>query len=222
MNIVSRKEWGAKPATSRSKLVAGRVTTLVLHHTTGSYAGPQTVRNIQKFHQGPSRKWADIAYSFLVAPDGTIFEGRGWDTQGAHARGHNATSIGVAYIGDGSKPVPVEAQRSIVWLAEEAEVYFGKLRRVGHRDVGATACPGTQLYAWWTGGAAVPKKTAVKPAPAAAVKPETKTIVPPVAETETIVPPVEEPAADPFALKPSWVSRTQWTRLAEWVKSQQK
>ena len=222
MNIVSREQWGAKPATSRSKLVAGRVTTLVLHHTTGSYAGPQTVRNIQTFHQGPSRKWADIAYSFLVAPDGTIFEGRGWDTQGAHARGHNATSIGVAYIGDGSKPVPVEAQRSIVWLAEEAEVYFGKLRRVGHRDVGATACPGTRLYDWWTGGAAVPKKTAVKPVPAAAVKPKTETIVPPVAESETIVSPVEEPAADRFALKPSWVSRTQWTRLAEWVKSQQK
>jgi len=153
VTIVPRAGWGAAAARSRTSLRPSRVRLLVLHHTTGVYVGPQTVRTIQEFHQGPQRKWADIGYNFLVAPDGTIFEGRGWSTVGAHARGRNSESVGVAFIGDGSRVVPLPAQRSIVWLAEEADRRFGRLQRVGHRDVGSTACPGQALYDWWVRGA---------------------------------------------------------------------
>ena len=155
MNIVGRAEWGAKPAVGVTNLVPSRVGMCVLHHTTGTYAGVQTVRNIQAFHQGPTRKWADIAYSFLVAPDGTIFEGRGWGKQGAHTKGYNSSSVGIAFIGDGRLPVPAPALASIAWLGSEADRRFGTLRRVGHRDVGSTVCPGDALHGWWMGGAAV-------------------------------------------------------------------
>ena len=156
MRLVTRSEWGAGPAKAVTRLAADRVGMLVLHHTTGDYLGPSTIRGIQAFHQGPQRGWSDIAYNFLVAPDGTVFEGRGWAAQGAHAKGHNAKSVGVAYVGDGRKPVPVEAMRAIFALAAEAEVKFGSLRRVGHRDVGSTVCPGDLLYRWWVSGAALP------------------------------------------------------------------
>jgi hypothetical protein len=156
VRIVSRAEWGARPASSSTRLQPDRVGLLVLHHTTGRYAGWETVRQIQAFHQGPTRKWSDVGYNFLVAPDGTVFEGRGWDRVGAHARGRNSESVGVAFIGDGRSPVPVEAQRAIVALAGEAERRFGRLQRVGHRDVGSTVCPGDDLYAWWVGGAFLP------------------------------------------------------------------
>ena len=165
MNIVGRAEWGAKPAVGVTNLVPSRVGMCVLHHTTGTYAGPQTVRNIQAFHQGPTRKWADIAYSFLVAPDGTIFEGRGWGKQGAHAKGYNSSSVGIAFIGDGRLPVPAPALASIAWLGSEADRRFGTLRRVGYRDVGSTVCPGDALHGWWMGGAASPAAT-VPAAPA--------------------------------------------------------
>jgi hypothetical protein len=151
VNIVSRGEWGAARAKSVTALNPSRVTMFVLHHTTGTYAGYGTVRAIQAFHQGPQRGWADVGYNFLVAPSGEVFEGRGWDRVGAHARGHNSASIGVAFIGDGSKPVPDAAKRSVLLLADEADRRFGKLNRVGHRDVGATACPGDLLYVWWSG-----------------------------------------------------------------------
>ena len=144
----------------------------MLHHTTGTYAGPQTVRNIQAFHQGPTRKWADIAYSCLVAPTGEIFKGRGWGKQGAHAKGHNSSSIGIAYIGDGRTLPPVEALASIAWLGDEADRRFGTLRRVGHRDVGSTVCPGDALHGWWMGGAAV-----TLPEPASAVEVPSKGVV---------------------------------------------
>jgi hypothetical protein len=170
MEIVSRGEWGAAPAKGgRTLLRVGRVTSFVLHHTTGQYSGPQTVRQIQAFHQGPSRKWADIGYNLLVAPDGTVFEGRGWDVQGAHARGHNAVSLGIAFIGDGRKPVSDEAKRSILLLAGEADRRFGVLRRVGHRDVGSTVCPGDVLYGWWVSGPSLPAAAPSQPSGASEV-----------------------------------------------------
>ncbi|HEY7823315.1 MAG TPA: N-acetylmuramoyl-L-alanine amidase [Acidimicrobiia bacterium] len=156
MEFVSRADWGAAPAKSTTPLVPARVTKFVLHHTTGTYKGASSVRAIQKFHQGPERNWSDIGYNWLVGDDGTIFEGRGWGFSGAHARGHNSVSIGVAYIGDGSRPVPDVAKFSILRVAAEADRRFGSLLRVGHRDVGSTACPGDGLYRWWVSGPALP------------------------------------------------------------------
>lgn len=163
MRFVSRAEWGAVAARGSTPLQPQRVRMFVLHHTTGSYRGPSTVRAIQKFHQGPQRGWADIGYNFLVGPDGVVYEGRGWAFQGAHARGHNAESVGVAFIGDGSRRPPAAAEAAIVWLFGEAERRFGSLRRVGHRDVGSTACPGDALYRWWVSVGALPAAPSQRP-----------------------------------------------------------
>jgi len=153
MRIVSRAEWGAAPARSTTPLNPAGVNLFVLHHTTGSFRGARTVRSIQQFHQGPQRGWADIGYNFLVAPDGVVYEGRGWAFRGAHARGYNHRSVGVAFIGDGSQPMPQPAQQAVLELLAEAEVRFGPLRTVGHRDVGSTTCPGDAIYAWWSSDA---------------------------------------------------------------------
>jgi hypothetical protein len=136
------------------------VTRLFLHHTTGWNPDTESwLRGIQSFHL-KDRGWSDIAYSWLVSADGDIWEGRGWDVQGAHTRGHNSRSIGVAYLGDGGRSVPPEAIGGIVEVMEEADRRFGrKLIREGHRDVGATACPGDILYAWLRTGAEPPRAT---------------------------------------------------------------
>ena len=187
MNIVSRGEWGAKPAKSQTRLHPDRVTRLVLHHTTGTFTSAATVRSIQAFHQGPERNWADIGYNFLVAPTGAIYEGRGWNYTGAHARGHNSTSIGVAYIGDGRQSVPEAAKVSILRLSAEAERRFGVLRKVGHRDVGSTVCPGDVLYQWWVSGPSLPSATPVEPA---------------------------DP--DGWGNRPAWVPKQAWQSLVDW------
>lgn len=40
-------------------------------------------------------------HSFLIGEDGLVYEGRGWDTQGAHAGGGwNSKSIGISFMGN--------------------------------------------------------------------------------------------------------------------------
>jgi len=53
--------------------------------------------------------WADIGYNFLVDEDGNVYEGRGWDTVGAHTYGYNRVSIGIGFIGEFSYRTPNSA-----------------------------------------------------------------------------------------------------------------
>ena len=170
MKIVSRAEWGALPA--RSKAGIRSANHFIVHHTTGDHRGRDDsanwVRAIQRFHMN-SRQWADIAYSFLIDKNGVIFEGRGWDVAGAHTQGHNSSSIGVAFLGDGTLDVPDAVFRALQDLYEEACARYGSdIPVVGHRDLGATACPGGVLYDWVKGGgynapSGTPIVTAVDP-----------------------------------------------------------
>lgn len=41
---------------------------------------------MQTFHM-ESKGWDDIGYNFMIGGDGAVYEGRGWDSQGAHTKG---------------------------------------------------------------------------------------------------------------------------------------
>lgn len=149
MNVISRDIWGALPAKSRTPF-RGDVNGFVVHHTTGEHVGRNDsaawMRSIQRYHLG--KGWSDIGYHFVVDQNGAVFEGRGWDVQGAHASGHNSDTIGVAFLGDGDR-VTDAALHSIANLYAAACDYYGTdLVLQGHRDVGSTHCPGSRLYAW--------------------------------------------------------------------------
>ena len=47
-----------------------------------------------------SNGWSDIGYSFLVGGDGNVYEGRGFNIQGAHTSGYNSVGYGVCFIGN--------------------------------------------------------------------------------------------------------------------------
>ena len=146
MDIISRAEWGARSPRNRQTVSWSQRTEFVVHYSEGPTT--QTPRSIQDFHMGPSRGWSDIGYNFLVDVQGRIYEGRGWLVVGAHAPGHNTSGIGVCMIGrDGD--ATVAAKRSIRWLYDVACRHAGRpLKKLGHRDVYSTSCPGDQLYAW--------------------------------------------------------------------------
>ncbi|KAF6779908.1 hypothetical protein AHF37_00527 [Paragonimus kellicotti] len=98
-------------------------------------------------HAKVERYWLFL----LVGNDGKVYEGRGWGVVGAHARGVNSRSVGIAFIGDFTKiqpsPAAINSARELI----EEGVRKGKIsknhRVRGHRDVNSTTCPGDRLYA---------------------------------------------------------------------------
>jgi hypothetical protein len=147
MDLVRRSAWGAAPPNGKPIAIATPVRTLYLHHSAGADGGPEVIRSIQRFHQD-TRGWADIAYTWLYSPrDRVFYEGRGPGISGAHTRGHNRESHAVCVLGnyEATKP-PSHVIEDLADWARWHGGTWGPNRYVGHRDVGATVCPGKHLY----------------------------------------------------------------------------
>ena len=178
--IVTRSGWQADESIRKEKPVyADALRMAFVHHTAGtnSYTraqAPAVVRAIELYHV-KGNGWNDIGYNALVDRFGTVYEGRfgGIDRNvvGAHAKGFNTGSFGIAVMGDfravDPPPAAVDALvRTLAWRLDLGHVdplstfngissgneRFGPgipvfLRAIsGHRDTGLTTCPGQRLY----------------------------------------------------------------------------
>lgn len=179
--VVSRAGWGADELLGLDAAGHERwpraiwpLQKLIVHHT----AWPEriddpasAVRSIHRMHAA-DRGWGDIGYGYLIAADGTIYEGRAAPLTGpahapagAHAIDHNAGSLGIALLGDltASEPTPAARESLIALLAHEAarasidptgagpyvNPVTGRRSRfpniAAHRDIADTECPGGGL-----------------------------------------------------------------------------
>lgn len=123
------------------------------------------IDEIRRWHMSPPLNWGDIGYHFLVDRDGTVGEGRPVHKIGAHVRGHNQDSIGIALLGGHGSEADddpeehftdvqlVALRRLILELQEE----FGHMEVSGHNRYANKACPGFRAAKWW----AEPPKIAV-------------------------------------------------------------
>jgi len=103
MKFVSRAGWHAREPTSVTALP--RPTELVYHYSAADadeqsdHANcPKRVRGIQNFHMD-TRKWNDVAYSFLVCKHGYVFEGRGWRHRTAATGDANGYTLACCFLG---------------------------------------------------------------------------------------------------------------------------
>ena len=111
-----------------------------------------TVEDVRRLHVD-RYKWADVGYHWLLRypSDGApieLYAGRPESVVGAHARGDNGASVGVAIVWNASEVAPPpELLEALAWHVA------GVLRRYGlgtaalraHRDLVATECPGALL-----------------------------------------------------------------------------
>ncbi|WP_435107780.1 peptidoglycan recognition protein family protein [Nocardiopsis synnemataformans] len=151
---VSRSDlgWGSSPAT-RANPRSG----LVIHYDSADQglarkdhaACLKYWRDTRSFHTGPSRGWADIAYSFMGCAHGYVLEGRGlYKTQAAQPGGNTSHYSVTLATGptDVITPEQINAVRALrQWLMEPDTSIAGTV--LGHRDFISTSCPGDRAYA---------------------------------------------------------------------------
>lgn len=164
----------AEPAYA-SSLNASIIHHTVSSNSYGPNDGAALVRGIYSYHVR-SLGWNDIGYNALVDKYGVVYEGRhgGLDRNviGAHVTGFNTGTFGISLIGDYRSTIPSTEQLSAVtrmvsWRMDLAhrdprgtatltsrggdKHPAGRVvstRAVGgHRDLGATTCPGDRAYA---------------------------------------------------------------------------
>ncbi|GAA4912445.1 N-acetylmuramoyl-L-alanine amidase [Stackebrandtia albiflava] len=164
--IIGCAGWGARRPTSPVDIVGHRPSKIIVHHTVTANTSDRSkaqakrhARQVQNIHMN-SNGWRDTGYLFLVSRGGFITEGRHRSlemlrggrrfVEGAHTSGHNTTGFGVALEGSYhlSAPVPDRQWRALVHLCAFACQKYGIAPRkiYGHRDFGATACPGDRMY----------------------------------------------------------------------------
>lgn len=135
VRVVTRAGWGCDERRRESgQVYDAQIDKIVVHHTAtpnGADAAA-TVRGVFNYHV--SGEYIDIAYHWLIGPDGTVYEGRwardypngtphvgeneaGQNVRGGHALGHNTNTIGIALLGTFTSARPTDAAvRSLVRL----------------------------------------------------------------------------------------------------------
>ncbi len=120
---------------------------IILHCTATPEGQDFTVEQIRDCHVR-GFGWNDIGYHFVIYRDGSVHVGRPLEIAGAHCKGYNAHSIGIAYVGgyasDGKTPKDTRtpAQREALYrLVAELQEQFPGASVHCHNEFAAKACP---------------------------------------------------------------------------------
>lgn len=152
--LARRSEWAdhapfvshLKPAGYFNRLTIHHSGSLVLRHTDR----PSVIEDLNDVLAAHMRlRYGDIGYHFMVDYAGRVWEGRSLSREGAHVSCENEGNIGVMLLGNFEKQKPSAAQVEtlgtvVSLLCRHFDI---AARRVfGHRDIGASVCPGRHLY----------------------------------------------------------------------------
>jgi hypothetical protein len=158
--VLPRSAWTtAKPDLSDMD-VMGDIDRITVHHTgmktdyksTSYRAAVEDIEAIRDFHTtDKDRKWADIAYHYVVDPAGRVWQGRPLVYQGAHTKLSNEHNLGIVVMGDFENQFPAAVQ--LTTLASFM-TFLRKLYRVPvahiytHGELKSTECPGKHLQSY--------------------------------------------------------------------------
>lgn len=112
---------------------------IIIHHA----GAPADAETIDRWHR--ERGWSGIGYHYVIRADGQAEPGRPERVAGAHAKGVNATTLGICMGVDAREGVPELCYQGAVLLAANLCRRFGlgagDVR--GHSEVGTTetVCP---------------------------------------------------------------------------------
>tara|TARA_R100000541_G_scaffold54509_1_gene63010 strand:+ start:571 stop:990 length:420 start_codon:yes stop_codon:yes gene_type:complete len=123
-----------------------KINKIIIHCTATPEGRDVSLKEVRQWHT-KERGWSDIGYHFLVLLDGSVEEGRPLERTGAHTKGHNWDSIGIAYVGGldtemNPKDTRNDKQKDslVDLLCQLKDAYGGVI--YGHNNYSTKACPG--------------------------------------------------------------------------------
>ena len=158
LSIIPRSGWNAAAPLPYKQHTPVQIT---VHHEGTNLEvtsdAARKIKAIQTWGMGPDRKWVDIPYHFLIAPDGKIYEGRSVTTVGETATEYDPTGhLLITCLGNlEQQEVRPEQLASLVkTIAYCSKKYKIPLETMStHRDNSKqTSCPGKNLYAYFQNG----------------------------------------------------------------------
>lgn len=157
--IVPRSEWKANEPRPYKQHTPVQIT---VHHEGGKVLDPsadggQRLKNIQAWGMGPDRNWADIPYHFLIAADGTVYEGRAVNTVGETNTEYDPTGhLLICFLGNYQQQ---ELNPQLLDVLTRLIAYLCKKYNISpetiatHRDHSKqTDCPGKNIYPYFENG----------------------------------------------------------------------
>ncbi len=122
------------------------ITEIIVHSTATPKGMNATAKDIDRWHR--QKGYNCIGYHFVILRNGQIQAGRAIGAVGAHCKGNNTNTIGVAYVGGlnedkQSADTRTGAQKiSLNVLLGNLVKQYPTIRKIsGHRDYCNTACP---------------------------------------------------------------------------------
>lgn len=108
---------------------------------------------IDRWHR--EKGWLKIGYHYVISRDGSIEIGRNEDTIGAHAKGYNATSVGICLVGglsEDNEPEDNFTDEQWLMLTRLVDGISSKhpdAKIIGHNNVSTKTCPNFDVGEWY-------------------------------------------------------------------------
>ena len=148
-----------------------QINTIIVHCTAtraewwANRSAEEKAAECKSWHLGNG--WSDIGYHYLIDRDGTVTEGRPIEQAGAHAKGHNSKSVGIALWGGHGgdqddqfeEHFTPEQDRALRRLIAQLRMEYPAITTImGHNEVSAKMCPCFQVTEWLNNVETKPKK----------------------------------------------------------------
>lgn len=157
--IMPKSQWKGVEGRPYKQHVPVKIT---VHHEGGKILtktddAKQRLKNIQTWGMGPDRKWADVPYHLLIAPDGTVYEGRNPLTVGETNTEYDPTGhLLICFLGNYSQQKLDKKLLKVLvnLLADQCIKYNISATDIStHRDHSKqTTCPGEDIYSYFKNG----------------------------------------------------------------------
>ena len=158
--LVTREQWGSEPQEmpDSRKHVPKYIT---IHHAGVDWkAGADPMKFVKSMQAWGQRekKWPDLAYHFLIAPDGRIFEARKLEYEPESNTKYDLQGhIGVELMGNFEEQRPSKAQvescvKLVAWLCQEKKIDPSEIASHRDRAKKQTVCPGKDFYRYMESG----------------------------------------------------------------------